>query len=182
MFVRVFLNWLLHYVLSKIPYFNMLSGVWLLHAYSTLPHPYSLSPVQASQRQYHENFVVLRDDRFWLKHTWTIQASYGFLILFNSNNIIEDIPKNITIASMILDEVINKGILLSRVFEVPKTKPQVMENNERLILFPTSLLVDNIVDASDKSFCSTSVNTKRLFGDENKPCPIPWRTHAIKRT
>ena len=86
---------------------------------------------------------------------------------------IEDNPKNITITSMILDEVINKGILLSRVFEVPKTKPQVMENNERLILFPTSLLVDNIVDASDKSFCSTSINTKRLFGDENKPCPIP---------
>ena len=118
----------------------------------------------------------------WLKHTWTIQASYGFLILFNSNNIIEDIPKNITIISMILDEVINKGILLSREFEAPKTKPQVMENSERLILFPTSLLVDNIVDASDKSFWSTSVNTKRLFGDENKPWPIPWRTHAIKRT
>lgn len=87
-----------------------------------------------------------------MKHTWTIQATYGFLILFNSNNIIEDIPKNITIISMILDEVINKGILLSREFEAPKTKPQVMENSERLILFPTSLLVDNIVDASDKSF------------------------------
>ena len=53
---------------------------------------------------------------------------------------------------MILDEVINKGILLSREFEAPKTKPQVMENSERLILFPTSLLVDNIVYASDKSF------------------------------
>ena len=139
-------------------------------------------PVQTSKWQYHENFMALCGDWFWLKHTWTIQAAYGFLTLFNSNRMIEDNPKNITIVSMILDEVINKGILLSRVFEVPKIKPQVMENNERLILFPTSLLVDSIVDASDKSFWSTSVNTKRLFGDENKPCPIPWRTHAIKRT
>ena len=53
---------------------------------------------------------------------------------------------------MIFDEVINEGILLSMAFEVPKTKPQIMENSERLIDFPTSLLVDNIVDASDKSF------------------------------
>ena len=74
---------------------------------------------------------------------------------------------------MILDEVMNKGIFFSMALEVPKIKPQVMENNDRLMLFPTSLLVDNIVEASDKYFWSTTVNTKRLFGDENIPCPIP---------
>lgn len=78
-----------------------------------------------------------------------------------------------TIASIILDEAKNKRGLPSRVFEVPKTKPNIMENSDRLTLFPTSLLVDSIVDASDKSLSSTIVNTKRLFGDENRPCPIP---------
>ena len=96
-----------------------------------------------------------------------------FLILLKSNKIIEDIPKSITITNMILDEVMNKGIFSSRLFAVPKIKPHIMENNERLMVFPTSLHVDNIVDASCTSFWSTRVNTKRLFGEENKPCPIP---------
>lgn len=95
------------------------------------------------------------------------------LTLLKINKIIDDNPKNITIPSIILDEVKNEGILPLRAFEVPKTKPNITENNNRLMLFPTSLLVDNIVDASDKSFWSTIVNTKRLFGDENKPCPNP---------
>ena len=78
-----------------------------------------------------------------------------------------------TIPNIILDDAKNKGALPFRVFEVPKTKPNIMENSDRLTLFPTSLLVDSIVDASDKSLSSTIVNTKRLFGDENRPCPIP---------
>ena len=95
------------------------------------------------------------------------------IILPKINKITDDTPKNITIPSIILDEVKNERIFSSRAFEVPKTKPHIMENNDRLMLFPTSLLVDNIVDASDKSFWSTIVNTKRLFDDENRPCPIP---------
>ena len=105
----------------------------------------------------------------------TLKRSYvGLsLTLLKINKIIDENPKNITIPSIILDEVKNERILPSRAFEVPKTKPNIIENNDRLMLFPTSLLVDNIVDASDKSFCSTIVKTKRLFGDENNPCPIP---------
>ena len=68
------------------------------------------------------------------------------------NKIIVDIPKNITIPSMILDEVMNEGPLFSRSFEVHIIKPHSIENNDRLKPFPTSLLVDNIVEASDKSF------------------------------
>ena len=74
---------------------------------------------------------------------------------------------------MILEDVINEETLFSRAFEVPKIKPHTIENIYRLILFPTSLFVDNMADASDKYFLSTLVNTKRLFGDENKPWPIP---------
>ena len=95
------------------------------------------------------------------------------LTLLKTNRIMEETPKNITIASIILDELKNERTLPFTVFEVPKTKPNIMEKNDRLMLFPTSLLVDSIADASDKSFSSTIVNTKRLFGDENKPWPIP---------
>lgn len=95
------------------------------------------------------------------------------LILLEINKTIEDIPKNMTIPSMTLDDVMNEGIFFSKAFEVPRMNPQIMVNSDRLMLFPTSLLVDNIADASYKSFWSTCVNTKRLFGEENIPCPIP---------
>ena len=57
-----------------------------------------------------------------------------------------------TIPSMNLDDAMNAGILFSMRFEFPKIKPQIVENNDRHKLFPTSLHVDNIADASDKSF------------------------------
>lgn len=53
---------------------------------------------------------------------------------------------------MILEDVMNEGTLSLRALEVPKMKPHIMENSERLMLFPTSLLVESIADASDKSF------------------------------
>ena len=95
-----------------------------------------------------EFFGFFKPKRFNLNQNYTGLS----LSLLKANDIIEDIPKNITIPSIILDEVMNEGIFFSRAFDVPKIKPQIMENSERLMLFPTSLLVDSIVDASDNSF------------------------------
>ena len=82
-------------------------------------------------------------------HSFDIAPS---LILLEINKTIEDIPKTMTIASIILDDVMNDGMFSTRAFELPKMNPHIMENNDRLMLFPTSLLVDNIADASDNSF------------------------------
>ena len=97
------------------------------------------------------------------KIQYPIKRNYSVLslILFEINKTISDIPNTMTTANMNLDDVMNADILSVTAFEVPIIKPHIWKNNDKPMLFPTSLLVDRIVDASDKSFWSTIVITKR---------------------
>ena len=83
------------------------------------------------------------------------------------------IPRSKDIASIILEDTMNEKSLVLRVLAGPNIKPHIIVNRAKLTLFPTSLFVDSIAEALLKSFSLTCVNTSRLFGDENIPCPIP---------
>ena len=124
------------------------------------------------------DFFVNSTKHYYFEVVMILLKTHFSLILLKISKTVEDSPSSITIPNIIFDDVINEGILFSRILLEPNMNPHIIVKTDKLVLFPISLLVDNIADASVNSFSSTCVNTKRLFGDENNPCPIPWRIHA----